>query len=169
MKHLTPRGIGVIRLAPWMGQKREDQLGFTLIEMLLVVAILSIVLSLVLPLLGTTENVLEHEQFFQQLEDDLFLAQQKAITESAVVEVMWNMSAKTYLIRYRHGDMIAQRSFPPGLSVSTNFDRHRFHYNRYGHISQGGRLFFVYTVGERTAMREYIFQVGTGRYRVEKR
>lgn len=159
----------MIRFIQRTVQPKHGQSGFTLLEMLLVVAILAIVLTLTLPLFGSTEQVLAHEHFFQQLEDDLFLAQQKALSEKTVVEVVWNINGKNYLVRYRYGKIIAQRSFPTGLSVNTNFDRHRFHYNRYGHISQGGRLFFVSTMGERMEMREYIFQLGSGRYRVERK
>jgi competence protein ComGD len=159
--------VGVRRKYPFVPIGFHPQQGFTLVEMVMVIGIVSIVLTLVIPLFHPTEQVLEYERFFQLLEDDLFLAQQSALSNSTVIEVEFNIVNKFYTVRDRYGDLIVKRSLPEGLSVSTNFDRNRIRYNRQGNISQGGRLFFVYKVGERTKMKTYVFQVGTGRYRVE--
>ncbi|MDQ0337684.1 competence protein ComGD [Caldalkalibacillus uzonensis] len=144
-----------------------SQDGLALAEMLMVLAIFSILIMMVIPAYHSPHQRLEKEEFFQQLENDLVLAQQAAITELRVVELEFNPVNRLYLVRYRDGDTIVVRRFPDGVSLSTNFSRNRFHFNRHGHISQGGRLFFHYETPNGTETRTYIFQLASGRYRVE--
>ncbi|GGK19323.1 competence protein ComG [Caldalkalibacillus thermarum] len=147
--------------------KGQFQAGFTLVEMLMVLAIFAIVVTMVIPVYHVPHQHLEMEDFFQQLENDLFLAQQTALTELQHVEVEFNPVNSLYIVRYRYGETIFLRRFPDGVSMSTNFPRNRFHFNRHGHISQGGRLFFYYETPNGTETRTYIFQLASGRYRVE--
>lgn len=147
----------------WNGR----QSGFTLMEMLLALVIFSIILMLTFPSFQSTDKKYEEELFFQKLEDDLFLAQQTALSEGTTVVVKFNPSQKFYLVQYVSGKVLFRRDIPQNLALYTNFDRNQFHYNLHGNISQGGRLFF-YDTSDNRPLRTYVFQLGNGRFQVEK-
>lgn len=141
--------------------------GFTLVEVMLVMAIFSIILMLTVPSFRPTDKRYEGEAFFQQLEDDLFLAQQIALSESTTVVVKFNPVHQFYLVQYISGKVIKRRDIPSSLSFYSNYENHQFHFNQYGNISLAGRLFF-HDVKENKPLRTYILQLGNGRFRVER-
>lgn len=141
-----------------------DEAGYTLIEMLIVLLILSSVTAITVVSFQSLHEASEVDDFFEQLEKDLYTGQQYALTHREQVDVLFNRQG--YTIKERSGRVLADRSFPTDTYVTPgpNFDL-AFHYKSNGHINKFGKLFF--TVGKERY--KLTFQIGKGRFAIEKR
>ncbi|WP_096434683.1 competence type IV pilus minor pilin ComGD [Alteribacter populi] len=118
--------------------------GYTLIEILVVVSLLSILLLIAVPQLKQ-ENVFEEvEGFFTTLEKDLYNAQMKAITDGAAVFFIFDPIDHSYTIR-QGLTTIEKRQFPIGLELrGTSLGYSNLRFLASGNIRQSGTFTFLY-------------------------
>ena len=88
---------------------------YTLIEILIVLALLSLVLCIAVPSLGILNSVKEKQEF-NELKRDLLYSKNKAITENCNYEIKINVSSNSYEIIDRGTNTkFKTKSFESGL------------------------------------------------------
>ncbi|MEB1806583.1 MAG: prepilin-type N-terminal cleavage/methylation domain-containing protein [Bacillaceae bacterium] len=141
------------------------QQGYTLVELLLVLTIISVVSSVTLISLNSTYSSYERNIFLSQLENDLYYAQQLAISNGAHAVFYFNSERSCYGIRQNN-----QIVYEQPINIDVTFERGslgitdvRFLSN--GNISKAGTL-FMYVGIQRYVI---VFHIGKGRFYIEER
>ncbi|UTR09441.1 prepilin-type N-terminal cleavage/methylation domain-containing protein [Evansella sp. LMS18] len=144
--------------------RRLNESGYTLIEMLLVLVLLSSVLLIAFPVFGGAAEAKSLEYFFEQLELDLYESQMSAMSEGITVRVVFSPENGTY--RIRHGvRTVKTRYFPSGLSVASGtLDYNELLFMPGGTVSKSGSLIFNHRKDSYLLM----FQFVRGRFYIEK-
>jgi competence protein ComGD len=88
----------------------RNENGHSLLEMTLVLLIIATVLTLPLVSLGAVADAGERNQFIYQLQQDLYYAQQMALSQQLVASVVFLNGSKEYIIR-QGGEVILRRKF----------------------------------------------------------
>lgn len=141
--------------------------GFSLYEVILVLFFIGLLSMMVIPIQAPLKDHLEREHFFEQLEEDIYYIQQLALAEAVPVEIIFMPVHGQYLVRYRYGETLFLRVLPREMTLYTNFYQHTLRFNRAGHINQGGSVRFDYISSAGSQRKTYIFQIASGRFRVE--
>lgn len=141
------------------------QQGYTLVELLLVLTIISVVSSITLISLNSTYSSYERKVLLSQLENDLYYAQQLAISNGVHAFFYFNSERNCYGIKQNN-----QIVYEQTINVDVSFERGslgitdvRFLSN--GNISKAGTLFMY--VGSQRYM--IVFHIGKGRFYIEER
>lgn len=142
-------------------------LGFSLIELLIILALIGILALLILPLFDSTITNKDADLFLEQFEQDFFTCQQLALAEEKSIELIFSEQGE-YQFRYRLGEVILQRSIQKDMNVFSSY-KNPLRINPNGNINQGGNIRFEYQVEKEKKSQTYIFQVASGRFRVEKK
>ena len=135
--------------------------GFTLIEMLVVLSVLSIIILLAVPLQFSSLTKQEENQFIELFMHDVLLIQNQASMNST--ESMFiRFHDDHYLIIQRRKQPFAKRNYPNGWSFVGA--------NRLLEFSESGsvlnpRVILMYSKEERIA---FTFPLGKGRFYVER-
>ncbi|OLN23347.1 hypothetical protein BTO30_05110 [Domibacillus antri] len=136
--------------------------GFTLVEMMLVLTVFMVCFAAVLiPLLNITDKV-NDEQFFNQLERDLFEAQAFAIVNNVGVIVSFYQSGQhKYRIATYESDrkMLVERDIPAHF-ISVNGSMPDIIFQKSGMTNRFGTVYFK-SKEKRTKL---IFLIGRGRF-----
>lgn len=145
--------------------------GYTLLEMLIVLSLLGMIGLVVLPLYSTTSVQQEIEHVFKQFEEDYFYVQQKAITESKVHRIVVN-SLYAYYYAEEMDSNVSKRLFirhlPEYMTIRKVTGRDNdLVFSQLGHIQKVGTISFTYQFEGKIHRRNYVFQVHTGRFRVD--
>jgi len=126
-----------------MSMKLRDEFsakGFSLIEMLIVLLILSVVLLLTVPPLQHQTKSMEMDYFLKELEQDLYFYQMTAITNGRTVRFIFSTESSSY--RVLEGiTVIHEREGPSGLTYiprSLKLNELRFLPN--GQIFKAGKI-----------------------------
>lgn len=144
--------------------------GYTLLEMLIVLAVLGMISLVVLPLYPTTSVKQEIKQVFRQFEEDYFYVQQKAIAESKVHRLVVNSLHGYYYVEEMEAPVkrLFIRHLPEYMTIKklTGKDNDLV-LGAHGHIQKAGTISFTYQLEGKLHSRNYVFQIHTGRFRVE--
>ncbi|RJS59682.1 competence type IV pilus minor pilin ComGD [Bacillus sp. PK3_68] len=143
---------------------RSDE-GFTLVETMVILTVIVVLLSVaVLPFPRVAADF-EKQQFLNQLQADLFLAQSYAIAKQEVVEVRFIYTENRYTIRPLTAptNLFVQRSMPDTIRyVDGSLAKLSFLPN--GNTSSFGTVHFEYL----DRHISLIFQIGKGRFYVKE-
>lgn len=135
--------------------------GFTLIEMLLVLTVLSILISLALPAHSSSLTKQQENQFIEVLQNDVLLIQNQASITSK--ERMYiRFYDDHYLVLHGRNPSYAKRDYPDGWSLLTSNRILEFHLN--GTVLSP-RTFIMHSKKERIAL---VFPLGKGRFYIER-
>jgi competence protein ComGD len=145
--------------------KRPRANGFTMIEMLIVLSIVMTIVALSYFQLRATyeEKVIQH--FIEQLQTDIWLAQEYAISHSTIVELSFYDQDPYYDLRESGlRKLIVKRTVHPQIQIRplTITNPIKFHAN--GNINRPGSMYVTYN----NQTYKIVFQLGRGRFRVEK-
>ncbi|WP_052728939.1 competence type IV pilus minor pilin ComGD [Bacillus thermotolerans] len=138
--------------------------GFSMLEVLLVLSVMLVLLSvLVLPLPKLTASA-EKNQFFYQLQADLFFAQSYAISRQERVEVRFSSNPQGYTVHSLSGSSLSlHRTMPQSVTyIAGSLSKMTFLPN--GNTIEFGLLRFMHR-GESIS---YVVQIGKGRFYVQK-
>ncbi|MBM6617302.1 competence type IV pilus minor pilin ComGD [Bacillus suaedaesalsae] len=139
--------------------------GFTFLEMLVVMTIVLIVSSLSFVYVRTTYENKIVNQFFEVLQEDIWLAQQHAISHSQSVELTFYTEQAFYDIRESGlRKLINKRPVHPSIRIRPLTMANPIKFQPNGNISGAGTV-YVYDYNDTYKL---IFQLGRGRFRVEK-
>ncbi|WP_209123046.1 competence type IV pilus minor pilin ComGD [Alkalihalobacillus sp. BA299] len=139
--------------------------GYTLIELLIVLTIISIVGSVTLIFLHSSYSSYERNQLVSQLENDLYYTQQLAISNGTPSVFYINTSKSIYGVK-QNNQLIYEQPFNLNVTFergSLGIDDIKFLSN--GNISKSGTL-FMYVENQRYAI---VFLLGKGRFYIEER
>ncbi|MBU9724194.1 MULTISPECIES: competence type IV pilus minor pilin ComGD [Bacillaceae] len=144
--------------------KRFNQMGYTLLETIIVMSLLSTILLITFPLL--TRDTVNNQPafFFEQLEKDLYEAQMLSMTDGLQIRVFFNQAAGEYTIR-DGTNIIEKRIMPKGMNVfSGTLDFRNIRFIPNGRIWASGTINFIYKG------RSYmlVFQFLRGRFYVQE-
>lgn len=140
------------------------QSGFSLIELLIVLSILAIILTMVIPSFLPVYEHYDTEQALLLVEQDLRSAQQRALGEGVRIEVHFSVGSSSYRVVHEQGQILQERELPVGMSITSNFSHDQLHFNRNGRIHRAGRVMFYYEKRKRKHQKEFVFQLGSGRF-----
>ena len=91
--------------------------GYTLIEILMVIALFSIILSLAIPNMGFYKDILEKQEI-SELKKDLLYARNLAIVDNKTYTVYFKKDENSYFIKAKDSDsIIKNKTFSNGLKL----------------------------------------------------
>ncbi|KIL75289.1 hypothetical protein A3781_09345 [Bacillus badius] len=143
---------------------KEEQ-GFTMIETMVVLAVVLVVLSITVLSFSRGAAEFEKRQFLNQLRADLFLAQSHAIAKQETVEVRFAYGGNRYTVRTlaSSSSFLVQRNIPDAIQyMDGSLAKLSFLPN--GNTNSFGTVYFKY--GDRYL--SLVFQIGKGRFYVKE-
>ncbi len=148
-----------------MYHHHNEENGFTMIEMLVVLMIVIVVVTLSYFQLRTVyeKQVIKH--FLAEFQEDIWLAQEYAISHSQTVELSFYEQETFYDLRESgFRKLILKRPHHPRLNIRplTITNPIKFHAN--GNINRPGSMYVEYN----DQKYKVVFQLGRGRFHIEK-
>jgi competence protein ComGD len=139
-----------------------DSRGFTLIETLVVLSIVAVISSVTIFQINPNKNMFDHHLFLSQLQSDLYLAQQYAISHQQELTVVFDLQQNRYYIRviFDGGFTVVEKKFPPKVSVKNGSLPLTFKILKDGNVNQFGSL-NIYIGGK---VYRLTFLLGKGRF-----
>jgi prepilin-type N-terminal cleavage/methylation domain-containing protein len=140
--------------------------GFSLIEVVITVAILSSVVGIAIPSFVRTMQEMEGDQFIQLLCADMYLAANEALSYRAQVRITFDSWNRIYIVQRMWETQKKKVKIPPGFSLLTNFSSSYIAFNELGHVLQAGTITIMYPNGKVKKITVYMasgrFAVSTG-------
>ena len=138
--------------------------GYTLIEMIVVLAILSTIVGISLVSFQSLSTSLNEKNFLSKLENELYFCQQYAISTGRQTNCFIDNNQKVIAIR-QTGKILFQYSFDPSVSFERGtLGLHEIEFNPKGNIRKSGTVFI--NVNNNTY--RLVFWIGRGRFHIEK-
>ena len=144
----------------------KDVRGFTLIESLLVLSIISILVALPFLKLSPVMEKKVMPHFFEQLSNDLLFAQQYAMSTKQSVNIIFFPENRLYYVHVPiENRYLLLREYNQHININTRQIGNTVRYNPAGNIVSPGSYGISYKSKEHYSL---IFQLGYGRFYVEK-
>ncbi|MEA3320636.1 MAG: competence type IV pilus minor pilin ComGD [Bacillota bacterium] len=147
--------------------KNKTNGGYTLLESLLVISIISVLLSVTVLTLSSTQESYIGEHFNEQLSNDLLFAQQYALSSKNSVYIVFTPSENYYRIRqgtFQINELVV-REYHSSIRIDTRTMGQRITYLGNGSINKSGAIAIYVDDKE---LYQYVFTLGKGRFYVEK-
>jgi competence protein ComGD len=144
----------------------RKQSGFTLIEMLMVLTIVSVLTVVAFPEMRSLIEVKQINYFIAQFKDDMLYAQQYAMAHKTPVAIVFYHEEPTYRITEENtfGRILLHRSYSPKLQIKLTTLQSPLIFSPNGNINKSGTIFVTY--GKQTY--KIVFLLGKGRCYVQK-
>ncbi|THE15483.1 hypothetical protein E1I69_01105 [Bacillus timonensis] len=142
-----------------------NEKGFTLIEALLVLSIVIIISSISILQLRPLHESKKMDQFLEQLQNDIFLSQQYAISNSEPATLYFSSSGSYY--RLTKGDSQVAfiiRKIDPAIHIQITTLGQKLVFTSNGNIRRAGEIRFRY----KESVYIVTFLLGKGRFYVSK-
>lgn len=137
--------------------------GFSLIEVLIVLAIFGGMLCIALPSVVHTFRYMQGEQFIDMLGADIYLAANEALSHRGQVRIVFYPQNDFYTVQRMWELKKKKVMIPAGFSVTNNFKNGTLIFNELGHVTQAGTISIVYPDSTRKKMTVYM---ASGRFSV---
>ncbi len=143
----------------------ENQNGFTLVESILVVSIVSIMSLVLIASIVPIYNQKIIDTFLHQFEKDIMYAQQYALVNEEPIYIVFVPTENRYTIEKNNVSVpLVKRNYNKEISiVATNFSN-RITYNHNGSIQRGGTIYISY----QSQTYKVVFYLGKGRFSIQK-
>lgn len=136
------------------------QLGFTVLETLIVLSLTISILSITLSYTFKTYDTFQYKQFIEQFNQDLLYLQQLAITKKETYYLHFDRRNHRYHIRKAGiGERIAERTYPNHWTVEPNTLSLPIEYSKKGNLKNPG------TMKVTTKYRQYLITCPFGKGR----
>ncbi|RDW19191.1 DNA transport machinery protein [Oceanobacillus arenosus] len=145
------------------GHKRhlDNTKGYTLLEMLMVLAIISIMLLLIVPINKSSIEKVQTTKFIELLEYDILLVQNFTTTKEELIRIRFY--DERYNILQGTNSVLATRKYPPGFQIDYRGDD-TIMFNNYGSMINPR------TIAMRVGNKKYllVFPLGKGRFHINE-
>ncbi len=141
---------------------KMDESGWTLVEMVLTLALVGLLAALAFPAFAQLGERVERQLFLNQLLAEIRMAQREAVSRERQVAFEVDRTGRAYRIT-RGGKVLQEKRVPNRYHLKSNYPGNRLHFHPSGQV-RGGR--FQLYKGEKQ-VGEVIVQVASGRARVE--
>ncbi|MDP1419354.1 competence type IV pilus minor pilin ComGD [Peribacillus simplex] len=138
--------------------------GYTLSETLIVLVIFVLLISIGLNLYPSFTKGMENRLFLSQFHEDLFYAQQYAISHESLIYLHIDNTKKIYTVSSYKEGIVLERSIPEDIQFLSGTLGFSFHFNQYGNASKAGTIMIDTPKGK----YKLVLNIGKGRFRVEK-
>ncbi|WP_239582856.1 competence type IV pilus minor pilin ComGD [Bacillus tianshenii] len=138
--------------------------GFTLVESLLVLSLVSVILSFTILKIAQIEEKHVTKNFFSQLTNDLLFAQQYAMSTKRSVAITFSTSNHYYRITQGSGNELLKRTYHEDIRVDPRTMGTLLIFHTSGSIQKSGMMGISYKEQENYRL---VFQLGKGRFYVE--
>ncbi|GIN55769.1 competence protein ComGD [Lederbergia ruris] len=138
--------------------------GFTLLEMLIVLSVVSIILLFSIFTYQSFSDMIQKKLFITQLEADLYYAHAYAVNRREKVQVQFSPIKKEYKVTDLHSsETLLQRSFPSTIYIQES-NIASFVINADGNVSNFGTIIFR----QNQHAIKLKFYIGKGRFIIEE-
>ncbi|WP_027407781.1 competence type IV pilus minor pilin ComGD [Anoxybacteroides tepidamans] len=146
--------------------KVEHKNGFTFVEMLVVLMIVSVLAIISIPRIDRLSKVKEETYMIEQLTNDLLYAQQYAMTHKTAVVVVFYNGQGRYRVTENSmlGRLLLQRELPQKWAFEMATLQNPLTFLANGNVNKSGTMFM------RNGKKAYriVFLLGKGRFYVQK-
>jgi len=144
----------------------SNQKGFTLIEMLIVLTIVSVLTFIAIPRINGLIQAKEMNYFLEQFREDMLYAQQYAMVRKVSVAVLFYPYQSTYRITEGNtlGRVLLRRTYSANLEIQPATLQSPLMFLKNGNVNKSGTI--LITNGEQTY--KIVFLLGKGRFYVQK-
>jgi competence protein ComGD len=142
----------------------SHQEGYTFIEMLLVLLIVTVLLAFAAFSTGPLKAHTEKNYFISQLQSDLYLIQSQSFFSQSSMTLLFYPYANKYVAKDYFGHTLVSRTLPPGIKISENNNLNEIIFNQSGNTNRFGPVYF--NDGDTTI--KLSFQIGQGRFYVQE-
>jgi len=144
----------------------SNQKGFTLIEMLIVLTIVSVLTFIAIPRINELIQAKEMNYFLEQFREDMLYAQQYAMVRKVSVAVLFYPYQSTYRITEGNtlGRVLLRRTYSANLEIQPATLQSPLMFLKNGNVNKSGTI--LITNGEQTY--KIVFLLGKGRFYVQK-
>ncbi|MGM7681546.1 competence type IV pilus minor pilin ComGD [Cytobacillus sp. Hm23] len=143
----------------------KNERGYTLIEVMIVLAIVSIMASVSVLQINPLIEKRKVAHFFAQLENDIFYAQIYALSNQKSITLLFsNQDSTYYVLSNGMSSPIMQRSFDKGFNIEKGTLGLSISFRSNGAISQAGTLI----VNHHDKKYKVVFLLGKGRFYVQE-
>ena len=153
--------VSMIRSRPTVRYARQR--GFTLIEVLLTLAVLVGMLVVVMPVIEYSIQRIQERQCMERLTADLYLAASEARRRRSNIIISFTPDA-AYTIRTQYGALLKSVPIPAGFHIYHNFPVAGFHFTHLGHISRAGTIRLINPDGRE---RKIVLYMASGRFQID--
>lgn len=92
--------------------------GFTLVEILIVLSVVTILLIFTIGGLDKIRGSIQRQMFFDQLKADLYFAKSYAFGQDQRVTVQFQPEENKYIVRVQNDHILIERTLPSGIVIS---------------------------------------------------
>jgi competence protein ComGD len=107
---------------------------------------------------------MENRLFLSQFHEDLFYAQQYAISHESLIYLHIDNAEKIYTVSSYKEGIVLERSIPEDIQFLSGTLGFSFHFNQYGNASKAGTIMIDTSKGK----YKLVLNIGKGRFRIEK-
>nr|WP_255573146.1 competence type IV pilus minor pilin ComGD [Anoxybacillus sp. ST4] len=145
---------------------KVNERGFTLIEMLIVLFIVTTIMAFTVPPLQQTVAERQLQYFLEQFSNDMLYAQQYAMSRKKTVTIIFHFDTCRYQVKEggTFGKELLVRSFPSPFQFQLATLSPPLMYYPNGHINKAGTLLVAYG----NKRYKIVFQLGKGRLYAQK-
>lgn len=141
----------------------NSEKGYTLFELIIVIAILGAFTFIVIPSFIPVSDSHEVDHFLEQLQEDIYLTQAMALSRGKPAYLNFTASRHYYRV-FLDGERMLQRDYPTSILVEKGSLETRIDFNPNGNIRKIGTMIVRTKKGRYTLT----FQLGKGRFDVSK-
>ena len=143
---------------------RHSNGGYTLSETLIVLVIFVLLISIGSNLYPSFTKGMENRLFLSQFHEDLFYAQQYAISHESLIYLHIDNTKKVYTVSSYKEGIVLERIIPEDIQFLSGTLGFSFHFNQYGNASKAGTIMIDTSKGK----YKLVLNIGKGRFRIEK-
>ncbi len=143
---------------------KKSQLGFSLIEMMIVLVIIATIRAVAYPSYGSFQRNRETEYFIRTFQKDIVHMQQKAVNENRIYNLSIDNENHIYEIRGNGSKKPEKKIFPKHIWFESYSMLLAVQFNQNGNISRAGTIY----IHSANTSYKMVFQLGKGKFYVEK-
>ncbi|WP_310443780.1 GspH/FimT family pseudopilin [Tissierella sp.] len=120
---------------------KQNKYGYTLLELILVLALFSIMLSLVMPSLSNIYNTKENKELME-FKRDIIFARNSAVVENCIYGVYIDLSNNSYKIvkEDKITTIIKDKQFTQGITIKSNNFKNSINFSATGTPNRSGTI-----------------------------
>jgi competence protein ComGD len=144
--------------------KGVHQEGYTFVEMLLVLLILTVLLSIAAFSTEPLKENTEKNIFISQLQSDLYLIQSHSLFLQSATTLLFYPTSNKYVAKDYHGNTLFTRTLPSGIKISKSNNLNEIVFTPSGNTNRFGPVYF----NDGGTTIKLSFQIGQGRFYVQE-